>query len=313
MPGPSIAEQLERIAEQLTGDAVTGLQLDRPRNPDHGDLATNVALVLGKRLGKAPRIVAEQIIEQLDLPAAGMRSAEIAGPGFINFRYAAGQVQGALVQIVEADQAYGRSDAGAGRRVMVEFVSANPTGPLHVAHGRGAALGDAIASLLEHTGHAVEREFYVNDGGVQIDRLGESLEARWREVRGEDVLIPEGGYHGAYLKDLAQEVDAVEGARLAALPAAERIAFLSRWATERLREQQDRDLTDFRVRFDHYYLESTLYREHKTEETLEDLRDHGFTYDAEGATWLRTSAFSDDKDRVLVKRDGTYTYFLPDL
>jgi arginyl-tRNA synthetase len=313
MPGPSIAEQLERIAEQLTGDAVEGLQLDRPRNPDHGDLATNVALVLSKRLGRAPRIVAEQIIERLDLPAAGLRSAEIAGPGFINFRFAAGQVQSALVQIVEADRAFGRSNVGVGKRIMVEFVSANPTGPLHVAHGRGAALGDAIASLLEHTGHDVGREFYVNDGGVQIDRLGESLEARWREVRGENVEIPEGGYHGAYLKDLAREVDAADGERLAALPAAERSAFLRRWAAERLREEQDRDLADFRVHFDHYTLESTLYQEHKTEETLEDLRGHGFTYEADDATWLRTTAFADDKDRVLVKRDGTYTYFLPDL
>src|SRR5262245_43058116 len=159
MPGTSISKQLERIAELLTGEPVSSVQLDRPRNADHGDLATNVALTLAKRVGRPPRDVAQDIIEKLDLPAAGLRSAEIAGPGFINFRFAAGLLQNSLTDVLEADRDYGRSTAGQGRRVMVEFVSANPTGPLHVAHGRGAALGDAIASLLERTGHDVSREF----------------------------------------------------------------------------------------------------------------------------------------------------------
>jgi arginyl-tRNA synthetase len=309
----SVTEQLERIAQRLTGEAAPQIQLEKPRNAEHGDLATNLPLVLAKRLARPPRAVAELIIQELDLRAAGLDSAEIAGPGFINFRVTHDRVQRALRGIVEADLSYGRSERGAGRKIMVEFVSANPTGPLHVAHGRGAALGDAIASLLEHTGHEVTREFYVNDAGVQIDRLAESLEARWRERRSEDVQIPEGGYHGAYLRDLAAELDATHAQQLAAFSAPERLDFLRTWASDRLRQQQDQDLRDFGVVFDHYFFESTLYREHKTEETLEDLRSRGITYDAEGATWLRTTAFGDDKDRVLVKSDGTYTYFLPDL
>ncbi len=313
MAGFSLSEQLERIAEQITGRPLSGIQLDRPRNPEHGDLASNLALVLAKQLGQPPRQVAQQILDRLDLEAAGLRSAEIAGPGFINFRQAAGRIQQGLAQILAADRDFGRSQTGDRGRVMVEFVSANPTGPLHVAHGRGAALGDAIASLLAHTGHEVAREFYVNDAGVQMDRLGESLEARWRELRGQDVSIPEGGYHGAYLKDLALQVDATDNARLAAMTPEARTGFLRQWSADRLRQQQDQDLRDFGVVFDHYFFESTLYREHRNEETLEDLRARGFTYEADGAIWLRTTAFGDDKDRVLVKTDGTFTYFLPDL
>ncbi|HSL68685.1 MAG TPA: arginine--tRNA ligase [Longimicrobiales bacterium] len=313
MSGSTISEQLERIAELLSGAAVPGLQLERPRNPEHGDLATNIALVLAKRLNKPPREVAQTVIQKLDLPAAGMKSAEIAGPGFINFRQAPGLIQSGLTDILAADDGYGRVQAEAGRRVMVEFVSANPTGPLHVAHGRGAALGDAIASLLEHTGHDVTREFYVNDAGVQMVRLGESLDARWRALHGEDVQIPEGGYHGAYLKDLAAEVNQVAGDHLAQLTAEDRIQYLRDWAAERLRLQQDADLRQFGVIFDSYYFETRLYAENKNEETLQDLKTRGLTYEQDGALWLRTSTFGDDKDRVLVKSDGTYTYFLPDL
>jgi arginyl-tRNA synthetase len=313
MAGTSISEQLERIAELLGGSTVSNVTLERPRNAEHGDLATNVALVLAKKVGRQPRAVAQEIIDKLDLPAAGMRSAEIAGPGFINFRFAAGLLQNSLLDVLSADRAYGRSMSGQGRRVMVEFVSANPTGPLHVAHGRGAAVGDAIASLLEHTGHDVSREFYVNDAGVQMVRLGESLEARWRELHGEDVQIPEGGYHGAYVKDLAAAVNEQESERLATLSSEERTRFLRDWAAERLRLQQDADLRQFGVVFENYFFETQLYSEQRIEETLQELRNRGLTYEQEGATWLRTTTFGDDKDRVLVKSDGTFTYFSPDL
>ncbi len=313
MSGASISEQLERIAELLTGETVSGVQLERPRNADHGDLATNVALVLAKRMGRPPRDVAQEIIQKLDLPGAGLRSAEIAGPGFINFRYAAGLLQNSLLDVLNGDRAYGRGSGGQGKRVMVEFVSANPTGPLHVAHGRGAALGDSIASLLEYTGHEVSREFYVNDAGVQMVRLGESLEARWRELHGEDVQIPEGGYHGAYLKDLAGQVNEQDGEKLAAMSEEERIPFLRDWAAERLRLQQDADLREFGVAFNTYFFETRLYSERRIDETLAELRSRGLTYEKDRATWLRTTTFGDDKDRVLVKSDGTFTYFLPDL
>lgn len=313
MPAAALAQQLERIAQRLSSDEGATIELTRPRNAEHGDVATNVALMLAKRLGQPPRQLAERIIGELDLPAAGVASAEIAGPGFINFRFQAGLIQRGLADIIAADRQYGRSATGAGLKIMVEFVSANPTGPLHVAHGRGAALGDAIASLLDYTGHEVAREFYVNDAGVQMVRLGESLAARWRELHGEAIEIPEGGYHGAYLKDLAAAVDAEHGAELRAMAPADRIKWLRDWGSEKLRLQQDADLRAFGVRFDHYYFETSLYAQKKIDETLAHLQARGITYELEGATWLRTTAFGDDKDRVLVKSDGTYTYFLPDL
>jgi arginyl-tRNA synthetase len=192
----ALVAQLERIASRLgNGDAIP-VQLERPRNPEHGDFATNLAMILAGRLGRPPRQIAAEIVEGLDLSGAGLAAAEIAGPGFINFRLATGSVQARVGEIVAADRAYGRGQRGTRRRVQVEFVSANPTGPLHVAHGRGAALGDAIASLLENAGDDVQREFYVNDAGLQIDRLAESLEARWLEATGTPTPIPEGGYHG---------------------------------------------------------------------------------------------------------------------
>src|SRR5690606_37540226 len=312
MNSDALREQLNRIVLELGGPADLNFQLERPRNPEHGDLATNVALVLAPRLGEAPRAVAERIVERLDLGRAGVAAAEIAGPGFINFRLAHAILQARLAEIIAADRTFGRSATGQGRRIQVEFVSANPTGPLHVAHGRGAALGDAIASLLEWTGHDVTREFYVNDAGVQIERLGESLEVRWLQLQGHDLAIPEGGYHGEYLIDLAREADAEAGDRLRAMDSAERRTWFRDWAVARLRDEQDRDLRTFRVYFDSYYSERSLYTEGKIEDALRELKERGLTYEADGALWLRTTTFGDDKDRVLIKRDGSYTYFLPD-
>ena len=311
MSTAALVEQLEQIAARLGGDV--RVQLERPRNPEHGDFATNLALVLGGRLGRPPRNVAEEIVSALDLQRAGLAGAEIAGPGFINFRLAAVSVQAHVADIIGADRRYGRNERGARRRVQVEFVSANPTGPLHVAHGRGAALGDAIAALLEHVGFDVHREFYVNDAGVQIDRLAESLEARWLEVTGTPTPIPEGGYHGEYLRDMAAEVEREMGDQLRAMSREQRLRVLRDHATTMLREEQDRDLREFGVVFDEYYHESRLYEEGRIEETLADLAERGLTYESDGAVWLRSSAFGDDKDRVLVKSDGTYTYFLPDI
>ncbi|HLU24801.1 MAG TPA: arginine--tRNA ligase [Longimicrobiales bacterium] len=313
MNSDALREQLNRIVLELGGPADLNFQLERPRNPEHGDLATNVALVLAPRLGEAPRAVAERIVERLDLGRAGVAAAEIAGPGFINFRLAHAILQARLAEIIAADRTFGRSATGQGRRIQVEFVSANPTGPLHVAHGRGAALGDAIASLLEWTGHDVTREFYVNDAGVQIERLGESLEVRWLQLQGHDLAIPEGGYHGEYLIDLAREADAEAGDRLRAMDSAERRTWFRDWAVARLRDEQDRDLRTFRVYFDSYYSERSLYTEGKIEDALRELKERGLTYEADGALWLRTTTFGDDKDRVLIKRDGSYTYFLPDI
>ncbi|HEX7119650.1 MAG TPA: arginine--tRNA ligase [Longimicrobiales bacterium] len=312
MPAERLKEQIEAVVSELAGPGVE-VRLERPRNPEHGDLATNVALALAGRLGRPPRAVAEAIVERLDLSQAGLAAVEIAGPGFINFRFADTVFQSQLAEIVEADRRFGRSAGGEGRRVQVEFVSANPTGPLHVAHGRGAAIGDAIASLLEWTGHDVAREFYINDAGVQIDRLAQSLEARWRQRQGEDAELPEGGYMGEYLVDLAAEAEAEAGDALRAMDADTRHRWLRDWAVRRLREEQERDLREFRVVFDEWYPESRVYAEHRIEDTLRELGERGLTYEEEGAVWLRTTTFGDDKDRVLVKSDGTFTYFTPDI
>lgn len=312
MPAEQLRRHLEAIAAELAGSPVPA-QLERPRHPEHGDLASNLALVLAKRLGKPPREVAELIVAKLDLGAAGVASVEVAGPGFINFRLAHTVLQDKLLRILESDRGYGRSTLGNGRKYMVEFVSANPTGPLHVAHGRGAALGDAIASLLEWTGHDVTREFYVNDAGVQIDRLAESLEVRWLQAQGESAELPEGGYHGEYLIDLAAEVEAEAGDRLRELDRESRLRWLRDWAVAKLGAEQDEDLREFGVNFDEYYRETRIYEEGKIPETLRELEERGLTYESEGALWLRTTVFGDDKDRVLRKTDGTYTYFTPDI
>ncbi|HEX2166365.1 MAG TPA: arginine--tRNA ligase [Longimicrobiales bacterium] len=313
MATDALVAQLERIAARLgSGDDVRVL-LERPRKPEHGDFATNLAMVLAGRLGRPPRSIAQDIVGSLDLSAAGLAGAEIAGPGFINFRLAAGSIQARVADIISADRAFGRGERADRRRIQVEFVSANPTGPLHVAHGRGAVLGDAIAALLEYVGNDVHREFYVNDAGLQIDRLAESLEARWLEATGTPTAIPEGGYHGEYLRELAASLEAEMGDALRAMPRDERLRVLRERATRTLREEQDRDLREFGVRFDEYFPESRLYEEGRLEETLDDLASRGLTYESEGAVWLRSSAFGDDKDRVLVKSDGSFTYFLPDI
>ncbi|MBI4544125.1 MAG: arginine--tRNA ligase [Gemmatimonadetes bacterium] len=313
MAARELREQLERIAAELGGGRAVEIQLERPRKPEHGDLATNLALVLAPQLGSPARAIAERVVACLDLPAAGVASAEIAGPGFINFRFARALLEEQLRRILPQDRGYGRSASAHPQRFQVEFVSANPTGPLHVAHGRGAALGDAIASLLEWTGHEVEREFYVNDAGAQVEKLAESLEARWLALQGVAAEIPAGGYHGQYLAQLARQVEAEHGSELRGAARGERLARLRDWATRRLQAEQDHDLREFRVRFDVYYPESRVYREGKIPETLHELETRGLTYRSEGAHWLRTTTFGDDKDRVLVKRDGSYTYFLPDI
>jgi arginyl-tRNA synthetase len=286
--------------------------LERPRDPTHGDIATNLALALAKNIGQKPRAVAEQLVKGLALPAGLVRKTEIAGPGFINFFLADAQVVSALPAILAAGAAYGRTDVGHGAAINVEFVSANPTGPLHVGHGRQAALGDAIAALLEWTGWKVTREFYYNDAGSQIMNLARSVQARIRQARGLKADIPEQGYQGDYIREIAERYVAehpndLEGADLEAV---------RRYAVRELRAEQDRDLQAFGVKFDVYFLESSLYTDGKVEETTRRLIGAGHTYEKDGALWLRTTDFGDDKDRVMRKsaeKGSEFTYFLPDV
>ena len=306
----ALVQAAARLGVSVTASAV---ELERPRDPAHGDVATNLALALAKSLKQPPRAVAERLVAALELPPGPVRKVEIAGPGFINFFLAEAQLASVLEAILAAGERYGRSDPGNGVRVNVEFVSANPTGPLHVGHGRGAALGDAIAALLEGTGHAVVREFYVNDAGTQIDKLARSLWARVQQRVGRDVQVPEGGYHGDYLIELAEGILAREGRAFADLPQEEGIRRCRSIGVLSQRAEQDEDLREFGVKFDVIYFESELYRGQLIERTLADLTRRGYTYEQDGALWLRATAFGDDKDRVLRKSDGTYTYLLPDI
>lgn len=287
--------------------------LERPRDPTHGDLATNLALMLAKTLGEKPRVVAERLVADLELPSGLVRKTEIAGPGFINFFLAGEQVVGVLPAIISAGRTYGRSDVGGKQKVNVEFVSANPTGPLHVGHGRGAALGDGLAALLEWTGWQVTREFYVNDAGTQIDKMARSLWARVQQAAGRDAEIPEGGYHGEYLAELAQQVLRKEGKKFADLPEAEGMRRCREIGVQSQRAEQDADLAEFGVRFDVVSRESSIYERRLIDATLAELAAKGHTFTADGALWLRTTAIGDDKDRVLKKSDGTYTYLVPDI
>jgi arginyl-tRNA synthetase len=284
------------------------VELDRPKNPAHGDFATNVALQLAKRVGRKPRDAAESILAAMPRNDEVAKS-EIAGPGFINFTLSPASRFAVVRRALEEGADFGRSDAGGERRFMVEFVSANPTGPLHVGHGRQAALGDAISALLEWQGWRVTREFYYNDAGNQISNLALSVQARIRDARGDAVEMPRDGYLGDYIRDIAREYAAAHFGDAAGAD----LEQIRRFAVAYLRNEQDIDLRAFGVKFDSYFLESSLYTDGKVEETVSLLEKAGHAYESEGALWLRTTDFGDDKDRVMRKSDGTYTYFVPDV
>jgi len=308
----TLRAELSRVAARFGADDLDFI-LERPRDAGHGDLATNMAMLLARRERANPRKTAERVLQELKLPSTLIAKTEIAGPGFINFWLAEDQLAQAHQQILKAGTKYGRATWGAGVKVNVEFVSANPTGPLHVGHGRGAALGDAIASLLEWTGHAVTREFYVNDAGVQIDKAAQSLWARIRQEAGYQAEVPEGGYHGEYVKENARGVLDREGRAFADLPEEEALPRCRALIVAIQREEQDRDLEQFGVKFDVISSEQRAYDTGGVERAIQLLERRGLTYESEGALWLRTTDFGDDKDRVLRKSDGTLTYLTPDI
>src|SRR5215207_7962945 len=304
-----IRDELTRAARSLGAPEPVAPVLERPRDPTFGEWTTNLAMTLAKPLRRKPQEIATDLIGRMDLSRATVSEAYVAGPGFINFRLDSGTVAAGLRDVLTADARFGTSNAGQGRDVNIEFVSANPTGPLHVGHGRQAALGDAIACLLEATGWKVTRELYYNDAGAQIDNLTRSVQARIAELRSGAGAIPEGGYHGEYIREIATKY--VESHPND--PDGRDNNAVRRFAVAELRAEQDLDLQAFGVKFDKYYLESSLYSDGKVEQTVEALNAAGMTYESEGALWLKTSEFGDDKDRVMRKRDGTYTYFLPDV
>ncbi|MFK2891100.1 arginine--tRNA ligase [Dyella flagellata] len=308
----------------LQGDGVLPADLNLPnfvieraRSREHGDFATNAAMLLAKPARAKPRELAEKLLAAL--PANTLvGKVEIAGPGFINFFLAATAYHAEAGRIFSAGHTYGRNSSGAGHTVGVEFVSANPTGPLHVGHGRAAAIGDCIARLLEATGWNVKREFYYNDAGVQIQNLAISTQARARGIAPGDASWPEDGYRGDYIADVARsylagETVIADGHAVTGAKNPDDLEAIRHFAVASLRREQDLDLQAFGVGFDVYFLESSLYTDGKVEETVRELIAHGHTYEEGGALWLRTTDFGDDKDRVMRKSDGTYTYFLPDV
>jgi arginyl-tRNA synthetase len=298
-----IAGAIASVAPEHAGAAVA---LERPKQARHGDYASNAAMQLAKAARRNPRELAQALIAALP-PSPWVERVEIAGAGFINIHATPAARQAVVARVERQRERYGRGDARAGQRVMVEFVSANPTGPLHVGHGRQAALGDAISNLLHAQGALVHREFYYNDAGTQIQNLAISVRARAQEILGEHTTFPEDGYRGEYIRELAQRYLDEVGHDLGDIES------IRRFAVAELRREQDRDLQAFGVAFDHYYLESSLYTEGRVEATVERLIASGRTYAQEGALWLKTTDYGDDKDRVMRKSDGGYTYFVPDV
>ena len=292
-------------------------QVGNTKDKSHGDYACNIALVAAKAAGCPPRQLAEALVERLPQSRA-VDKVEIAGPGFINFFMSTASAFSVVETILEQAGEYGRNQNGKGESVQVEFVSANPTGPLHVGHGRGAAIGDCLCRLLEASGYNVTREFYYNDAGAQINNLALSVQARVKGLTPDDSSWPADGYRGDYIVDVAKaylagDTVTADDREVTAKADADDLDAIREFAVAYLRREQDLDLKAFGVEFDVYFLESSLYQKGKVEATVERLTANGYTYEQDGALWLRTTEFGDDKDRVMRKKEGGYTYFLPDV
>lgn len=300
-------------ANIVSSEEVPEVVLEVPKDKVHGDLATNIAMQLTRIAKKNPRQIAEDIIANLDLKKGDIEHAEIAGPGFINFTLNKSYLYPVIQVVAEQGENYGRIEHGKGEKVEVEFVSANPTGSLHLGHARGAAFGDALCNIFDFAGYQVTREYYINDAGNQVSNLSSSIEARYLQELGQDAVMPEDGYHGADIKGFAKELVAQEGDRLLSQSPGERAAFFRQYGLEKELQKIQRDLEAFRVKFDIWFSETSLYETGQVLDALDELRERGEVYELDGATWLRTTAYGDDKDRVLIKNDGTYTYLTPDI
>lgn len=316
-----LTQLLSAAAKTIAPDSESStdfnIVLERPKSAEHGDFATNLALVLAKPLKQNPRAIAAQIIAALPV-SEYIAKTEIAGAGFINFFLNAQSQQVVVKDILTGGAQYGRNNIGNNQKVQVEFVSANPTGPLHVGHGRGAAVGDCLARLLDANGWDVTREFYYNDAGAQIDNLTISVLARCKGIATDDASFPENGYRGEYIQDiatayLAKQTVTADDIQVTASGDIEDLDAVRTFAVAYLRHEQDLDLKAFQIKFDVFSLESALYSEGKVEQTVQALIKSGHTYELDSALWLKTTDFGDDKDRVMRKSEGGYTYFVPDV
>lgn len=278
------------------------IEIEIPTEGNFGDFATPIAMRLAKSLRKAPRVIAEEIVSRID-KAEIFEKIEIAGPGYINFTFTRNFLTGELKRLICERDSYISEDIGKGKRVQIEFVSANPTGPLHLGHGRGAAVGAALSNLLESAGYTVEREYYINDAGRQVNLLGLSVLARYKELIGKDHSFPEDGYRGDYVADLAKEF----------LESGENESVITDFAYKRMLREIRQDLLDFGIIFDNWQSEKELYENNEVSKSIDDLIKHKFIYHEDGAAWFNSTSFGDDKDRVIIKSDGEYTYFASDI
>lgn len=307
-----------RNAQELTLSHPLAVQIGTPASPEHGDFSCNIAMQMAKSERKAPRQVAEILIRHMDNSSGLLAKTEIAGPGFINFFVSSTAWQASLLEIESLNENFGRTSTGGGKKVQVEFVSANPTGPLHIGHGRGAAIGDTLCRILDASGWDVTREFYYNDAGAQISNLALSVQSRCLGIEPDDPRWPADGYQGEYIKDVAraylarESVEASDQHTIASGDPDDLEAIRS-FAVAWLRREQDLDLAAFDVSFDVYTLESALYTEGRVDAVVDKLISNGHAYEQDGALWLKTTAFGDDKDRVMRKAGGGYTYFVPDV
>ncbi|MCC2115972.1 arginine--tRNA ligase [Bacillus halotolerans] len=320
----NIAEQMKDVLKEEIKAAVlkAGLAeesqipnvvLETPKDKTHGDYSTNMAMQLARIAKKAPRQIAEEIVTSFDKGKASIEKLDIAGPGFINFYMDNQYLTKLIPSVLEAGEAYGETNIGNGERVQVEFVSANPTGDLHLGHARGAAVGDSLCNVLAKAGYDVSREYYINDAGNQINNLALSVEVRYFEALGLEKPMPEDGYRGEDIISIGKRLAEEYGDRFVNEEESERLAFFREYGLKYELEKLRVDLENFRVPFDVWYSETSLYQNGKIDKALDALREKGHVYEEDGATWFRSTTFGDDKDRVLIKKDGTYTYLLPDI
>ncbi|KZB92393.1 arginine--tRNA ligase [Bacillus sp. VT 712] len=300
-------------AELATKDQLPEVVLEVPKDKAHGDYSTNMAMQLARIAKKAPRAIAEELVAQFDKSKASIEKIEIAGPGFINFYMNNSYLTELIPTILKAGEAYGESNVGNGEKVQVEFVSANPTGDLHLGHARGAAVGDSLCNVLAKAGYDVSREYYINDAGNQINNLAYSVEARYMQALGMDKEMPADGYHGEDIINIGKELAEKYGDQYAKADEKERFEFFRQYGLDYELEKLKRDLEQFRVKFDVWYSETSLYKNDKIQVALDTLKQQGHVYEEEGATWFRSTTFGDDKDRVLIKNDGSFTYLMPDI
>ncbi|EJO7197762.1 arginine--tRNA ligase [Staphylococcus pseudintermedius] len=309
----TLIQEIEKSIQQANiVESIPEIKIEIPKDTKNGDYATNIAMVLTKLAKRNPREIAQLIVDHLDTEAAHVKKIDIAGPGFINFYLDSSYLNAVIDQALELDTQFGRVAESKNKKILVEYVSANPTGDLHIGHARNAAVGDTLCNILDAAGYDVTREYYINDAGNQITNLAKSIEARYLQHLGQKAEMPADGYHGQDIKNIGADL-AKKQPNLMDLSDDERLKTFRQLGVDYEMAKLKQDLADFNIHFDNWFSETSLYEKGEIKAVLERMKENGYTYEQDGATWLRTTDFKDDKDRVLIKKDGTYTYFLPDI